>query len=145
MILALLVSNIRAAPRIGHWFSPRGGAPYWYRFFFRVLAQVYGTAGRREEGLNRLIEATKSIATTQGHWPAAGPRVMRFRPMRDQIAIEGSSIRGLAVAQRQNATAHPWRFWKLLQQVSDLEIVVGIERRLGTSRGQLPQRTGSVF
>jgi len=62
--------------------------------------------------------------------------------MRDQIAIEGSSIRGLAVAQRQNATAIRDGFWKLLQHVSDLEIVVAIERRLGTSRGQLPQGTG---
>ena len=89
MILALLVPT--SVRRIGHSFSPRGGAPFlrrWYRFFFRLLAQVYGTAGRREKGLNQLIEVTKSIATTQGRWPAAGPRVMRFWPMRDQIAIE---------------------------------------------------------
>jgi hypothetical protein len=40
-------------------------------FFLMVLAEVYGTVGQPEEGLNRLVEAAQLVATTQECWAEA--------------------------------------------------------------------------
>ncbi len=80
-------------------------------FFLMTLAEVYGVAGRPEQGLEQLSDAVKMVAETQERWAEA--EMMRLRgtlyaSMHDFAAAEDSYLQALALARRQNAN-----FWTL--------------------------------
>ncbi len=80
-------------------------------FVLMALAEVHGMAGQPEDGLARLAEASKRIATTQERWAEA--EILRMRgtllaAMHDRAGAETSFREALAVARRQDA-----RFWEL--------------------------------
>jgi predicted ATPase len=80
-------------------------------FFLMVLAQVYGKAGQPEEGLNRLVEAAKSVEATQERWAEAEMHRLRgtlLLSMHERTAAEDSFRLALTVAQQQSA-----KFWEL--------------------------------
>jgi predicted ATPase len=76
-----------------------------------VLAQLYGKAGKPEEGLNRLVEATKLVETTRECWAEAEMHRLRgtlLLSMTKHAEAENTFRQALAVARGQSA-----KFWEL--------------------------------
>jgi predicted ATPase len=80
-------------------------------FFLTALAEIYGIAGQREEGLRRRTEAAKLAETLQERWAEAEMHRLRGRlllAMHEEAKAEESYCRTIAVAQKQSA-----KFWEL--------------------------------
>jgi predicted negative regulator of RcsB-dependent stress response len=79
-----------------------------------TLAEVYGQAGRPEEGLKRIAEAAELVETTRERWAEAEIHRMRGTlslSIHEDAAAEDSYSRALAVARQQQA-----KFWELRPQ-----------------------------
>jgi predicted ATPase len=80
-------------------------------FLRTTLAEVYGMAGRPEDGLARLAEAEKLVETTQERWAEAEMYRIRSKLLlssNENALAEESYCRALAVAREQSA-----KFWEL--------------------------------
>jgi predicted ATPase len=87
------------------------GANLLLPFFLTTLAELYGMAGRPDEGLNVIAEAAKLITTSQERWAEAEMDRVRgtlFLLMNGHAAAEDSFLHALTVARRQSA-----KFWEL--------------------------------
>jgi class 3 adenylate cyclase/tetratricopeptide (TPR) repeat protein len=83
------------------------GAP----FHLMAVAEVYGKAGRPEEGLKRLAAADELVEKTGERWAEAETHRLRGNLLlstNGHAAAEDSFNQALVVARRQNA-----RFWEL--------------------------------
>jgi predicted ATPase len=105
---------------------PKGanlGAP----FHLIALAELYGKAGRSEEGLKRLAEAAELIERTEERWAEA--ELHRLRGMlllstNEQRAAEVSFKQALVVAREQGA-----KFWELRAAIGFARLIDGQGKR----------------
>ena len=80
-------------------------------FYLMTLAEVYGMAGRAEEGLKRLDEAANVTEMTHERWAEAEMHRLRgklFVSIHEHAAAENAYRHALTVARRQSA-----KFWEL--------------------------------
>lgn len=112
---------------------PKGanlGAP----FHLIALAELYGKAGRPEEGLKQLAEAAELVERTEERWAEA--EMHRLRGMlllstNAQHAAEDSFKQALAVARRQGA-----KFWEL-RAATDLARLIDAQGKRNEARDLL--------
>jgi predicted ATPase len=105
---------------------PKGanlGAP----FHLIALAELYGKAGRSEEGLKRLAEAAELIERTEERWAEA--ELHRLRGMlllstNEQRVAEVSFKQALVVAREQGA-----KFWELRAAIGFARLIDGQGKR----------------
>jgi predicted ATPase len=100
--IALLEQSLTKFPSGAHL-----GAP----FHLMALAEVYGKAGKPEEGLKRLAAADELVEKTGERWAEAEMHRLRgnlLLSFSGRDPAEASFNQALAVARRQNA-----KFWEL--------------------------------
>ena len=98
------------------WLRHAIGAKLMIPLFLMTLANMYGLAGRPEEGLDRLTEAAELIETTEERWVEAELHRLRatlLLSMNQHVAAEDGFRQALTVARGQSA-----KFWELRASTS---------------------------